>query len=153
MAGLSAVFGLIGTAVSAVGSIYSGVQAKASADFEAKSMKQKGDAELAIGQREAIKRRKEKEFALSRNRAIAAASGGGTADESITALDAKIEQEGEYNALVDMYKGKQARNDLYTGAAVKKIEGKSALTSSYITAASGIYSGLSSAAEYAYKGA
>lgn len=140
MAGISAVMGVLGGVLSGVGSIYSGVQANAAAKFEAKQMKIKGDAEFAKSQRDAMQHRKEKELVLSRQRAIAASSGGGTGDPSIEAIMSKTEQAGEYNAMMDMYNGVTARNDLYRGAAVKKKEGKSALFGGFLNAGSTIFS-------------
>lgn len=143
LGGLSGLAGLVGTGISAIGSIYSGQRAKAAAKFEAASMKQKGDADFAIAQREAMRRRKETEFTLSRQRAVAASSGGDVTDPSVQSIMAQTQQEGDYNAMIDMYNGATSRADLYKAAAVRRAEGKSAATASYLEAGSTIYSGLS----------
>jgi hypothetical protein len=143
MAGIAAIMGPLGGVLSGVGTIFSGIQANAAAKFEAKQMKAKGDAEFAKSQREGIQHRKEKDLVLSRQRAVAAASGGGASDPSITEIMSKTEQQGEYNAMVDMYNGATARNDLYRSAAVRKKEGKSALFGSFLKAGSTIFSGFS----------
>lgn len=142
MAGIAAIMGPIGGLISGVGSIYSGIQAKATADFEAEQMKAKGNAEFAKSQRDAIAHRKEKELVMSRQRAVSAASGGGGSSpgNSVEEILASTEQQGEYNAMMDMYNGTTARNDLYRGAKVKKIEGKSALFGSYLKAGSTVFS-------------
>jgi hypothetical protein len=139
---LAANAGTIGTALTAVGTIYGGVQANKAAKVEAKSLQKKGDNELAIGQRQALRARQEKERVLSRQRAVAAASGAGATDPSVEAVMGKTEQEGEYNALLEMYRGQQNRADLYAEAKTRRKEGKSALVGSFIDAGGTIYSSL-----------
>lgn len=130
----------IGTGLSAAGTIYSGVQANAAAKAEAKQMKAKGDEEFAISQREAMRSKREKELAQSRVRAVAAASGGGAGDDSITSIMEGIEEQGTYNSLVDLYQGRSARGKMYASAASRKAEGRNALTGSFLKAGSTIYS-------------
>ncbi len=124
-----------GTALGAAGTVYSGLQAKAGADFEAKQMKARGDEEFAIGQRKAMQARREKELAQSRIQAVAAASGAGVDNDWITSIMEGVEQQGEYNALLELYQGNSARNKAYAGAGARKAEGKSALTGSVLGAA------------------
>jgi len=121
-----------GTALGAAGTLYSGLQANAGADFEAKQLKAKGDEEFALGQRRAMQARREKDLAQSRIRAVAAASGAGagSGDDSITALMEGVEQQGDYNALLELYQGNSARNKAYAGAGARRTEGRSALTGS-----------------------
>lgn len=128
------------TALSAGGSILSGVQQKQASDAEAKALKTKGEQEVALAQRKALESRREKDRALGRVKAVAAASGGGTGG-SVSEIMAGIEQRGEYNALMDMYNGLSARNDLRNEARVAKAEGKSALVGSMIDAGSTILKG------------
>jgi hypothetical protein len=134
--------GLIGTGLAAAGTIYSGVRAHHTAKWEAKQMKAKGDEEQAIAQREATRRRAEKDRLLSRVRAVAGASGGGVGDPTVTQIMANIEQEGEYNALAEMYRGTSSRSTLRAEAAVRKSEGKGAMIGSFLDAGSTIYSGI-----------
>jgi hypothetical protein len=102
-------------------------------------MERKGDAELAASQREAMRRRRETEQIMSRGRAVAAASGGGAQDESVTSILSKVQQEGDYNAQMDMYNGIVSRADLYKEAAVARTEGKRKFFSSFIDAGSTVY--------------
>ena len=119
-----------GTALGAAGTVYSGLQAKAEADYEAKQLKAKGDEEFAIGQRKAMQAKREKDLTQSRIQAAAAASGAGVDNESITSIMEGVEQQGEYNAMLELYQGTSARNKAYAGAGARKAEGKSALTGS-----------------------
>ncbi len=134
--------GLLGTGLGAVGSIYSGQQAQAGAGFKARQLKARGDEERAIGQRRAMQAQREKDLALSRVRAVSAASGGGVDDDSITNLMAGTEQQGNYNAMVELYQGNSARNKAYAGAAIRRQQGSSALAGSLLRAGAGAGSGL-----------
>jgi hypothetical protein len=126
-----------GSLLGAGGSVYSGMQAEAAANAQSKAMKQKGDQEYAIAQRRAMETRRQKQLALGRTQAVAAASGGGTGD-TVSDIMTGIEQRGEYNALTDLYSGSVARNDLYTNAAITKAEGKQARTAGFINAGTGL---------------
>jgi hypothetical protein len=134
---------LIGAGLGAVGSIYSGVREQQNAKFEAAQLKQKGDQEFANNARLAQQKRREGRLALSRARTVAAASGAGTGDDTVTNIMAGIETKSDYNALTDMYNGMQARDDLYSEAAVRKSEGSDAMTSSLFNAGTSLYGGLS----------
>lgn len=136
---LGAHAGTIGTALAAGGTIYSGIQANQSAKTEAKSLKRKGDAEFAGAQAEARKRRQEKDLVLSRQQAVAAASGGSASDASVQSVMGKTEIAGETNALMEMYNGAVLKSDLYSEAATVRKEGKSKLMGSLIDAGSTIY--------------
>jgi hypothetical protein len=141
LGGAGGVASAIGTGLSAAGSIYSGIQQNAAAKVEAKQLKTKGDAEYAAAQVKARETRREKDLVMSRQRAVAAASGGGVSNETVEGLMAKTEQRGEYSALLDMYNGAVMRNDLYNDAAATRASGKSALTGSIIGAGSTVASG------------
>lgn len=133
---------IAGTALSAGGTIYSGIRQNQASKYEAKALKAAGDAKLAEAQRKAIETRKEKDILLSRQQAVAAASGGGTDNETVTSLMAKTEQRGEYSALMDMYSGTVMRDDLYRDAAVTRQAGKDALVGSVIEAGAKVGTGL-----------
>jgi hypothetical protein len=141
LGGAGGIASAIGTGLSAAGSIYSGVQQNAAAKAEAKQLKTKGDLEYAAAQVKARETRREKDLVMSRQRAVAAASGGGVSNETVEGLMAKTEQRGEYSALLDMYNGAVMRNDLYNDAAATRASGKSALTGSIINAGSTLASG------------
>lgn len=134
--------GLISTGLSAAGTLYGGLQAKAGAEAEARQLKARGDVEKAIGQRRAMQARREKDLTLSRIQAVAAASGGGALDPSITNLMQGVEQQGNYNSMLELYHGKTAGNKAYASAAGRRAEGRSAMTGSIIRATGGVASNL-----------
>ncbi len=134
--------GMLSTGLGAAGTLYSGLQAKADAEAEARQLKAKGDEEQAIGQSRAMQARREKDLARSRIQAMAAASGGGADDTSITNLMQGVEQQGNYNSMLELYQGNSGRNKAYASAAARRAEGGSALTGSIISAAGGAASNL-----------
>jgi hypothetical protein len=142
----------VGSVVSAAGSVVQGVRANQASKATAKALKYKGEQEVALAQRRAYESRKEKDRALGRLKAVAAGSGAGT-DGTVVDLAAGIEQKGEYNALMDMYNGLSARNDLRNEASMARYEGKSALMGGIVEGASTIYGdyGRRSRATAAYK--
>lgn len=131
--------GVIGSLAAAGGTIYSGIEAQNAAQAQAKQMQKKGDQEYAIAQRKAIQSRREKQQALGRAQAVAAASGGGTGD-TVTDIMTGIEKRGEINALTDLYNGNVLRTDLYKEANATRKAGAGALVSSLFQAGSTIYS-------------
>lgn len=134
--------GLLSTGLGAAGTLYGGLQARAGAQAEATQLKAKGDEEQAIGQRRAMQARREKDLAQSRIQAVAAASGGGAGDASITNLMQGVEQQGNYNSMLELYQGNTGRNKAHASAAARRAEGRSALTGSIIGAAGGAASNL-----------
>ena len=141
----------LGTLLTTAGTLYSGVRAMQTGNQQASILQQKGEQELAIAQRKAMESRRQKDLVLSRQRAVAAASGGGATDPTVMSIMGQTEKQGEYNALMDMYNGRTMRADLFNEAASAKASGRDALIGSVISAGSGIYSGYSrkrSTAEY-----
>lgn len=131
---------MISAGLGAAGTLYGGVQAQAGADFESRQLQAKGDEEKAISQREAAQARREKELTQSRIQAVAAASGGGVNDDSITAIMEGVEQQGDYNSMLALYQGDSSKNKMYASAANRKQEGKSALIGSVLSAGGSLYS-------------
>lgn len=142
MASLGTVSGLstLGTLLSVGGTIYGGLSAASNAADEAAQLKVKGDNEFASSQRKAMEQRRQTALVLSRQRAVAAAGGGDATDPTVTAIMGRTEQQGEYNAMIDMYNGSVSRADYYKDAASKKSEGKASFIGSLFDAGSTIYS-------------
>lgn len=104
-------------------SVLGAAQAKKSSDKQAKSAKEAGKAEQAYAswqasqlrerannvrassQRQAIDQRKQAGLAISRAQALAAGSGGGASDPTVTNILGNLAGEGEYNALSSLYEG------------------------------------------------
>lgn len=145
---LGNIAGWVGTGLTAAGTIYSGRQAAAAGEFEAKQLKAKGEDERAIANRRSMEARRNAQRLAGRARAVAGASGGTVSDPSVTSILANIEREGEYNALAEMYRGQTNQATLNTQANAAKLEGKQARTASYLDAAGTIYSGLTRSSRY-----
>lgn len=134
--------GTISTALSVGSTLYGGLRAYQGSKAEAASLKQKGDNELAVAQRDAMRKRRETDLLLSRQRAVASSSGGGATDPTVLSVMGKTQQEGDYNAMLDMYNGLTSRADLYKEAATVRSEGKSKLVGSILDAGGTLYSDL-----------
>lgn len=68
--------------------------------------------ERATSQRAAAEERRRARLMESRARAVAASSGAGASDPSVTNLMADLSAEGEYRALTRMYEGETAAQSL-----------------------------------------
>ena len=139
-AGFGSTLGTIGTILGVGGTIYGGLSAASNAADEAVQMKQKGENEFAASQRKAMEQRRQTELVLSRQRAVAAASGGAVTDPTVKAIMGRTQEAGDYNAMMDMYNGAVSRADLYKGAEAKSNEGSSSFIGSLFNAGSTLYS-------------
>lgn len=146
--------GTIGTALSVGSTIYGGLAANAQAKGEAKNLKKKGEQQIAVAQREADRKRRETNLLLSRQTAVAGASGAGVTDPTVLSVMGKTKTEGDNAAMLDMYNGMVNRSDLYTEANTVRGEGKSKLFGTFLDAGSTIYSSLArkkrTSLEYSY---
>ena len=121
----------------------------------AKINEQRAQEERATAQREAVRRGKEAAFMLSRQQALSAASGGGSADTSVLNLMAGTKQEGDYQAQSAVYEGETIGKGLEfqadldrQGAAISRMQGQAAKKAGFIDAAGAILGGISSFARY-----
>ncbi len=120
-----------GTAVSAAGTIAGGKAAQQSAlaqqqglEFRAQQQEAAAQEARAAAGRAAQDKRRETTLLQSKLQARAAASGGGADDPTIVNLAEDLGGRGEYDALMEMYKGEsrargfenQAAGDRYSGA-------------------------------------
>ncbi len=151
---LAANAGTIGTALSVGSTVYGGLSAYKQGKDTSKALKAKGERELAVSQREAERKRRETQLLVSRQNAIAGASGAGATDPSVLAVMGKTKTEGDNAAMLDMYNGMVNRSDLYTEANTVRGEGKSKLFGTFLDAGSTIYSSLArkkrTSLEYSY---
>ncbi len=123
---------LIGSFVSAFGTVASGVAANRQAQQDALNMEAQGREELAASQRDAIAKRREGALVNSRAQALAAASGGGAGADAptIVKLMSQTAGESEFNAQTALYGGRSRQIGLKQGAAARRAEGKSSLLGS-----------------------
>jgi len=161
MSGMELILPLIGAGVSAVGTIAAGRQAEQQAEeqqrvanWEAKQLEMKATEEKAIGQRDMLIERRQKNMALSRLQTVAAGSGFSATDPSALAIGDEIEKYGTYKEQLAMYGGTSKERDLNLSAAGRRHEGamaydagQAAKQGSYLTAAGTILGGASTMAE------
>lgn len=134
----------VGTVMTVIGKIQEGNSAQKAATYEAAQMNYNAGQERASSQRSAEEQRRQKDYAESRFRAVAASSGGGAADPTIVKGMGNLEQEGEYRANTALFQGEEKARGLETGAALKMYEGQVAKQQSRFAAIGSAMSGASS---------
>jgi hypothetical protein len=105
MAGIGAILSIVGTGLSVVGQIQQNKAQSAVANYEAKAAIAKGKEERAAAQREALDKQEQTDFLLSKQRALAAASGAGLETPSVIDIYTKTAQRGEYQEQALRYGG------------------------------------------------
>jgi hypothetical protein len=133
--------GLLASAISAAGSIASGIASKNAADFQAEQQEMQGKEEFAASQREADQKRKESNYVQSRQQALAAASGGGAADPTIVRLMTQTAQQGEMNAQTSLYVGENRKRGLFDAAKGTRLTGRANLVGSFLSASGDLAGG------------
>lgn len=123
-----------GGVLSAAGTIAGGVASKNSADFTAAQMEQQAGESRAAGQRQAFERDRETKLALSKLQARAAASGGGASDPTVTNLAGDIAGRGEYQHLMEMYKGENRARGLEDEAMGARMTGAAKRDAAFLSA-------------------
>lgn len=144
MTAIAAVLSVVGTVVSAAGTIAAGQAADKAARFEAAQYEMAANEERAAAQQESFKYQRQKKLALSRNQAVAAASGFSASDASTLDLLGEIEAYGTLQEQMARYGGESRALGLRGQAHAARMSGKAAKTASYFDAASTIIGGASS---------
>ena len=142
LATVGTILGLVGTGVSAYGTIAAGQQAKANANFEATQMTQQATEERAAAQRQAQDVTQKTNLLLSRQRAVAAASGFGASDPTVQNLEGDVIQKGAYQAGLVRYGGDARAQALNTQAAATRASGQATATGSLFSAFGTLASGV-----------
>lgn len=115
-----------GSIVSGLGQMQAGRAANASAKFQAAQLEQRAGQERAAAQRQAIEERRRAALAISRGRAVAAASGGGATDPTVLNVAGGVAAQGEYNALSALFEGEERARGANLQATSARMEGKQA---------------------------
>lgn len=147
MAGLSLIAGLVGSAISAAGTIAAGKAQQESKEFEAKQLEIQGQEERAASQRDAERKRKEGNLILSRQQAVASASNLGALDETVQDLAGDVVQETEFQTGMIRYGGEERARGRRAQAAASRFEGANAKAGSKLAAAGTIIGGVGSFAK------
>ena len=126
-----------GTVLSSAGAVQAGKAQQAAANYQADQLEASGKAEYAASQRKALEERRRSDLAISRAKAVGAASGGG---QDLNLLGA-IEEEGTYNTLVAEWEGKEAMKGRNAQGAAARVEGKNARKAGVIGAGATLLEG------------
>lgn len=121
----------VGTVVDALGSIREGQAQKDLANQQAAGMRIQAGQERATSQRDAFDARRQATLAVSRAKAVSAASGGSASDPTVVNLEAGIGARGEYNALTALYSGEEKAKALNYQARIAKYGGQQAETAGF----------------------
>ncbi len=126
-----------GTLLSSAGAIQAGKQQQAAASYQADQLEASGKAEFAASQRKALEERRRSDLAISRAKAVGAASGGG---QDLNLLGA-IEEEGTYNTLAAEWEGKERMAGRNAQGAAARVEGKNARKAAVLSAGTTLLDG------------
>jgi hypothetical protein len=143
MAGLSSAFSLIGTLVSAAGTIAAGQASRRAAEYRAAQVDIRSREERAAGQLEARELARERRLALSRNQAVAAASGFSADDPGALDLAGDVASRGAFQEALARYGGESRGAGLRAEAQGLRLSGEAAERSAYFSAAGTILGGVS----------
>lgn len=140
---LGQTLGLVGTGISTVGTIAGGIEARNQAKYQQEVAEQQEDEARAASQREAAERRREGRLAMSRQRAVIAASGGSTAEDSVLDIMSDTAAAADQNANMELYKGEQQARGYKDAANVAAYQAKIAMPSAFLGAAGDLFAGVS----------
>ncbi len=140
---LSAVIGIAGTAVSAVGTIAAGKAEQDAANYEAAQLEIKANEEMAAGQKEAMQLNRRKKLALSALQNRAAASGFTATDKTAMDLTGEIASYGTFQEQLAQYGGKSRQQGLRDSAKGRRLSGRAAAKGAKIGALGTIVGGIS----------
>jgi len=149
---------LAGGAVSAGGSLLAGASQAQSATAQATAtsqmLRQKAADEAAAAAVAARQKRRRADLAISRGRAVAAASGGNATDPTVLNVLGDIRKEGEYQAALKTWEGEQTAANLRAQAKntynIGQANASAAKTASYFDAAGTMLSAAGKTAGSAY---
>lgn len=141
LATIATLASVAGTVVSAVGTIAAGQAAERDAEFAAQQLDIQAKDEFAAAQREAEEIRRNKELVISRQRALAGASGFSPTSDDYVALEAETAGFGKLQELSALAAGQMRRRNTEYQAASTRATGKAQKTGSYYQAGGTILSG------------
>lgn len=141
MAAAAAIMTLAATGLQVMGTLQQGKAQQAALNYEAQERERVAAEERAASQREAIEKRSETEKVMSRQKALAAASGAGVVTPSILDIYGDTAKQGEYNAQAALYGGESRARGQLSQANAARFKGKAAYKGSLLEAGSQAFSG------------
>lgn len=141
---ISAVVGLVGSAVQAAGTLAAGRAQKQAMEYEAKQLDIEAKQKQAEAQIESEQYKRNKELALSKLQANAAASGFSATDPTALAKADEIARYGTYQEQIAGFGGKRQRAGLEAQAEGRRLTGRAAMQGARYEAAGTILGGISS---------
>lgn len=144
---IAAIASLAAGGLQAMGAIQQGKAQQAALNYEAEMRKKAAAEERAASQREAIEKRSEADRVLSRQRALASASGAGVVTPSILDIYGETAAKGEYNAQTALYGGESRARGQIDQANLARAKGKAAAKGSILEGFGAIVSGIGGAAK------
>lgn len=132
------------TVMSAASSMQQGQAAELAGQAEAAQYARQAGESRATSQRAAEEERRKARLAISRSRAVAAASGAGATDPTVVNLEGGIAEQGEYNALTRLYEGESQARGYETAGDFAVAEGDAKASGYRTQAFSSVLSGGSS---------
>lgn len=143
---IAAIATIAGTGLQVMGSLQQGKAQQAALNFEAQQHERQAGEERAASQREALEKRHEAKLAMSRQVAIAGASGAGVVNPSILDIYSETAGQGEYNAQTALYGGESRARGQIDQSAAAKFKGKAAYKGSILDAAGQAFGGIAKVA-------
>ena len=116
----------VGTLVTAYSQIKQGSDQKKIADLQGEMMDRQANESQASAQRDAAEVLRQGDIALSRSKAVAAASGAGADDATVQDVENRIAARSEYNAMAKLYSGATEADTLRTQGQATRAMGKQA---------------------------
>lgn len=146
---ITAIASVAATGISVASTLYSGKLQRDAAYAQAQQEEARGDAEFAATQRAAEERKLEARLIMSRQQAVAAASGGGAGEDAptIVRLLERTAQRAEYGRASEMYRGETLQANYYASAAARRRGGRNSFLGSILSASGSLASGIGSFAE------
>lgn len=117
---------LVGRVVQGRAQNQAGIAQQQAANYEATQLEAAAGGELAASQREAFETERQRDILLSRQQAVAAASGAGASDPTVTDLMGDVYREGTYRADLVRYTGADRAVGLLKQAHATRLSGESA---------------------------
>jgi hypothetical protein len=142
--GYGAAIYYIGMAIVAAGTVYSGIQQKKAADYNAKVLDNQAHATAQKAKYDEALHRERVRKILSRQRAVIGKSGVELAGSSLLALEDTAKQ-GEMDALAIRHGGSVQEARARSASQLEKIQGRTALTGSVIGATGSLLTGAAGA--------